>query len=77
MPDKPKRKNGRCRICNENGIGKRRAAYGHLVCKPCGEIKATEIRKSWCVVPMHKSNYFFCTNKTDLVGINQKGGLVK
>jgi len=72
-----KRSNGYCIRCHVNGIGKPRAAYGHLVCKPCGEIKAKTDRKSWCVVPLHKSNYFLCTNQTDLAGINNKGGLVK
>jgi len=29
------------------------------------------------VAPMHKSNYMLFTNKTDLKGINNKGGLVR
>lgn len=70
-------RNGYCIACRVNGIGKKRATYGHLICKPCGEVKAKEIRKSWCVVPLHKSNYFLCTDKADLSGINNKGGLVK
>jgi hypothetical protein len=70
-------RNGYCRICNENGIGKKRAAYGHLICKACGEVKAKAERKNWCVAPMHKSNYMLITNPLDLLGINQKGGLVK
>jgi hypothetical protein len=29
------------------------------------------------VAPMHKSNYMLITNTDDLVGLNNKGGLVK
>jgi len=72
-----KRSNGYCIRCHVNGIGKKRAAYGHLVCKPCGEIKAKTDRKSWCVLTLHKQNYFLCTNQTDLAGINNKGGIVR
>lgn len=78
MQTKPRRRlNGYCIKCHVNGVGRKRAAYGHLICKPCAEVKATEARKLWCVVPMHKSNYFLCTNQNDLHGINNKGGLVK
>ena len=79
----PKRKpiktgrNMRCRACFTNGVGKKRAAYGHIICKACGEKKAHKDRKSWCVVPMHKSNYMRITDRADLLGINNKGGLVK
>jgi hypothetical protein len=75
---KTKYTNGYCRTpgCN-NGIGKKRAAYGHLVCRECGEREAQAKRRLFTVVPMHKSNYFFCTDRADLVGINNKGGLVK
>jgi hypothetical protein len=43
----------------------------------CGERSATRERTSWCVVPLHKSNYFLCTDSRDLAGINNKGGLVR
>lgn len=72
-----KKPNGYCIACRVNGVGRKRSQYGHLICKPCGEVKAKQARMSWCVVPMHKSNYFFCTDKADLKGINNKGGLVK
>ena len=54
-----------------------RWALGIRSCFLCGEEQARQERMSWCVVPMHKSNYFLCTNKDDLKGINNKGGLVK
>ena len=72
-----KRTNGYCIKCHTNGIGRKRAAYGHLICKPCGEDKAKTERRLWCVAPMHKSNYTLITNPADLLGINNKGGLVK
>jgi hypothetical protein len=38
-------KNGYCRTIGcTNGIGKARALYGHLVCKPCGERQSQEDR---------------------------------
>jgi hypothetical protein len=55
-------KNGYCRICRVNGIGKKRAAFGHLICKPCGERKSQADRRSWCVVqPYGKGGYQFVT----------------
>lgn len=46
-------------------------------CWDCRELNSIEARRHWTVVPMHKSNYFFCVDKDDLKGINNKGGLVK
>lgn len=70
-------KNGYCLRCKVNGVGKKRAKYGHLICKPCGEERAKAERKQWCIAPMHKSNYMLITSKPDLQGLNNKGGLVK
>jgi hypothetical protein len=58
-------------------INPSRLALGYRTCLPCGEISAVQARKSWCVAPMHKSNYMLITNPADLLGINNKGGLVK
>jgi len=33
--------------------------------------------KKHTIVPMHKSNYVPITNREDLMGINNKGGLVR
>jgi hypothetical protein len=41
----------------------------------CGEMLARAVKRT--VVPMHKSNYFLCTDLEDLKGINNKGGLVR
>jgi len=76
----PSNKNGYCIKCHTNGIGKKRAKYGHLICKPCGEVKAKEDRKSWCIVTPHKQGPMFVTAESAfevVVGINNKGGLVK
>lgn len=47
------------------------------LCFKCRETNARGVRLSWCVAPMHKSNYILITDKKDLTGLNNKGGLVK
>jgi hypothetical protein len=65
-----------CIKCKTNGVGKRRAALGHLVCKPCGEAQAKQERTNWCVIQSYgKGNYQFVTPTTamrDLRNTNQK-----
>lgn len=65
-----------CVVCGEP-YPERRAQAGYKVCLECGEEQARQERSHWCVAPMHKSNYMLFTNRTDLTGINNKGGLVK
>jgi hypothetical protein len=48
-----------------------------LTCMACGEEQAQRALKHKTVAPMHKSNYMLITNRADLLGINNKGGLVK
>lgn len=60
-----------------NEIKKERFALGYRVCLVCGEAKAKEKFKGYCVAPMHKSNYMLITNLSDLKGLNNKGGLIK
>jgi hypothetical protein len=55
----------------------KRWALGYNLCLVCGDEQARQDRNEWCVVPMHKSNYFLCTDRADLKGINNKGGLVR
>ena len=66
----------RCIKCNENGVGRKRAALGHLICKPCGEADAVNQRQSWCIIQSYgKGNYQFVTPTTamkDLRNTNQK-----
>lgn len=48
-----------------------------ITCIECGDQLAKERAKSYCIAPMHKSNYVLITNRDDLKGLNNKGGLVK
>jgi hypothetical protein len=70
-----------CGLCGEDIEDGRvkilRADDRPLLCPFCGEEQARQERASWCIAPMHKSNYMLFTNKADLKGINNKGGLVK
>ena len=65
-----------CIFCGEY-ITAGRWELGYRSCLFCGEEQARQERSHWCVAPMHKSNYMLITNKTDLAGLNNKGGLVK
>lgn len=65
-----------CLFCGDY-LPQGRYDLGYRTCLECGEEQARQDRKFWCVVPMHKSNYFYCTDPTDLRGINNKGGLVR
>lgn len=65
--------------CDECGelFPEARARLGYTLCLTCGEAAAKKERKSWCVAPMHKSNYLLVTNRDDLIGLNNKGGSVR
>jgi len=65
-----------CCWCGDD-VPAARWALGIRMCMVCGEAQAKQERASWCVVPMHKSNYMLITNPADLLGINNKGGLIK
>ena len=66
----------KCSICRDPIVPAERALLKPF-CLWCGEEVARSERKYWCVAPMHKSNYTLITNRADLLGINNKGGLVK
>lgn len=66
----------KCRSCGDE-VAEARANLGFKLCLFCGEERAREERMGWCVAPMHKSNYTLITNRADLIGLNNKGGLVK
>jgi len=66
-----------CPTCHFRKIEYARWKAGYQVCKPCGEEAAQLSRKSWCVAPMHKSNYMLITSPELLKGLNNKGGLIK
>jgi hypothetical protein len=65
-----------CPRCGDD-VPAARVALGYRLCLWCGEEDARQERKSWTVVPMHKSNYVLLTDKRDLAGINNKGGLFR
>lgn len=71
-----KRMKPNCIKCGDEYSIKRHHA-GYKTCLWCGEEDAREARSSWCVAPMHKSNYVLITNTDDLAGLNNKGGIVK
>jgi hypothetical protein len=65
-----------CKLC---GLiyESQRFRLGYAVCLSCGDEIAELKTKRYTVAPMHKSNYVLITNREDLKGLNNKGGLVK
>jgi ribosomal protein L37AE/L43A len=63
-----------CKLCG-NTYNAERLAIGYAICMSCGDELANKVIRT--VAPMHKSNYVLVTNRADLVGLNNKGGLVK
>lgn len=57
-------------------VDSRRWDIGKRICMPCGEAESQQQRKSWCIVPMPKSNYILVTDPSLLLGLNSshKGG---
>lgn len=60
-----------CVRCGDN-YPVQRAKAGYRLCLLCGDDSARKQRASWCIAPMHKSNYVLITNPADLIGINVK-----
>ena len=63
-----------CKLCGDV-YQEQRFRLGFAVCLDCGDVLAKKVVRT--VVPMHKSNYVMVTNAEDLIGVNQKGGLVR
>jgi predicted nucleic acid-binding Zn-ribbon protein len=63
-----------CVACGDVFSAARRAV-GYQLCLPCGEQQARRVKHT--VAPLHKSNYVLISNHDDLVGLNNKGGLVR
>ena len=61
-----------CNVCGTH-ILSARYNLGYRTCLFCGEVMAS--KRKFTVVPMHKSNYVVISNKKELKGINNKGGL--
>lgn len=65
-----------CCWCGDD-VHPKRWALGYRTCLTCGEQQAAKDRALWTIAPMHKSNYVLVTQREDLSGLNNKGGLVK
>jgi hypothetical protein len=63
-----------CRACGDV-ISDGRYALGYRVCLLCGDDIAKAVKH--CIAPLHKSNYMLITNRQDLAGLNNKGGIVR
>ena len=63
-----------CVKCGDHVLDAR-YKLGYNTCLKCGEVVAKETKHT--IAPMHKSNYMVITNKADLQGLNNKGGIVK
>lgn len=64
-----------CVSCYGERVPPARAKLGYKTCMSCGDKIAKATTRT--VAPMHKSNYILITNREDLKGLNNKGGLVK
>jgi ribosomal protein L37AE/L43A len=65
-----------CKLCGDV-YNAERFRLGFAFCMPCGDDIAKEVNSRRTIAPMHKSNYMLITNREDLKGLNNKGGLVK
>ena len=66
--------NPQCKLCGDT-FDVKRFRLGYAICLSCGDDLASKVVRT--VAPMHKSNYVLITDKADLKGLNNKGGLVK
>lgn len=61
-----------CIKCKVNGVGRKRASFGHLICKPCGEEAAMDERATWCVVQEYgKGGYMYVTQQSAPLTLKQ------
>ena len=65
-----------CKLCGDT-YNAERFRLGFAFCMPYGDDIAKEVNSRRTIAPMHKSNYMLITNREDLKGLNNKGGLVK
>ena len=66
-----------CTVCYDGFVILGRWKLGYSTCLPCGDVQAHKKTKQYTIAPMHKSNYMLITNRDDLKGLNNKGGLIK
>jgi len=60
-----------CIRCGDD-VMPERAALGFRLCLFCGEEAAKQERATWCVVPLHKSNYVLVTDRREIPGMCSK-----
>ena len=58
-----------CRMCGDD-VASRRASLGYVLCLPCGEKQAKQVRH--CIVPLNKSNYVVVSDPSLLRQLNPK-----
>jgi hypothetical protein len=66
-----------CTACYGGYVPHARWRLGYSTCLECGQQRAKAKARKLTIAPMHKSNYVLITNREDLKGLNNKGGLVK
>jgi ribosomal protein L37AE/L43A len=66
------RMNHECVRCRKVITPIGRFTAGYNTCITCGDAISSQTVRT--IVPMHKSNYTLVTRKSDLIGINTKGG---
>lgn len=70
-----------CRICGDEIYPVARATVlKKTTCLDCGDALATQERKSWCVLTLHKQGAMLFTPafaREAAIGANLKGGIVK
>ena len=68
-----------CKVCISKGVMTEvpapRQSRGAIDCDDCAEAMARKRRHT--VLPMHKSNYQVPANRAEIIGFNNKGGLVR
>jgi ribosomal protein L37AE/L43A len=60
-----------CPNCGSD-VAPARVHLGYKHCMECGETQAREVRMTWCVAPLNKSNYILVTNPEELKQLNPK-----
>lgn len=63
-----------CVSCGDT-FSRARKSIGYKLCMPCGDGQAKQ--RQHTIAPMHKSNYVLITNREDLKGLNNKGGMYR
>ena len=63
-----------CVVC-EGVVAQPRWELGYRLCLKCGEYQARQRKHT--IAPLHKSNYMVISNRAELLGLNNKGGMYR